>query len=177
MLSFLTRVALKQSKELNNHLFAKLEFSSPKDNLVKIQQMVLKIFKSYQWISIFISLNFCSRFSQWLPPPPLENAMALHLNKPEFSSPKLGYFVPSLVEIGPVVFSPFFLLFPIGKRHDPSIEQTWIPFTQECWMPSLVEISTVVLEKMKMWKVYQQTIDNRCSEHCLNLTFGELTNQ
>ena len=48
MLSFLTRVALKQPKELNNHLFAKLEFPSPKDNLVKIQQMVLEIFKSYQ---------------------------------------------------------------------------------------------------------------------------------
>ena len=28
------------------------------------------------------------------------------------------------------------------------------PFTQECFVPSLVEIGPVVLEKMKMWKVY-----------------------
>ena len=32
------------------------------------------------------------------------------------------------------------------------------PFTQECFVPSLVEIGPVVLEKkMKMWKVYRQT--------------------
>ena len=36
-----------------------------------------------------------------------------------------------------------------------SFEQTWFPFTQECFVPNLVEISPVVLEKeMKMWKVY-----------------------
>ena len=36
-----------------------------------------------------------------------------------------------------------------------SYEQTWIPFTQGCFVPSLVEIGPVVLEKkMKMWKVY-----------------------
>ena len=36
-----------------------------------------------------------------------------------------------------------------------SYEQTWIPFTQGCFLPSLVEIGPVVLEKkMKMWKVY-----------------------
>ena len=36
-----------------------------------------------------------------------------------------------------------------------SIEQTWFPFTQECFVPNLVEISPVVLEKeMKMWKVH-----------------------
>ena len=42
-----------------------------------------------------------------------------------------------------------------------SFEQTWIPFTQGCFVPSLVEIGPVVpvvLEKkMKMWKVYRQT--------------------
>ena len=36
-----------------------------------------------------------------------------------------------------------------------SLEQTWIPITQGCFVPSLVEIGPVVLEKkMKMWKVY-----------------------
>ena len=39
-----------------------------------------------------------------------------------------------------------------------SFEQTWNPFTQGCFVPSLVEIDQVVLEKkMKMWKVYRQT--------------------
>ena len=39
-----------------------------------------------------------------------------------------------------------------------SFEQTWIPFTQGCFVPSLVEIGPVVLKKkMKMWKVYRQT--------------------
>ena len=34
---------------------------------------------------------------------------------------------------------------------------TWIPFTQGFFGPSFVEIGPVVLEKMKMWKVYRQT--------------------
>ena len=39
-----------------------------------------------------------------------------------------------------------------------SFEETWILFTQWCFVPSLVEIGSVVLEKkMKMWKVYRQT--------------------
>ena len=37
-----------------------------------------------------------------------------------------------------------------------SFEQTWVPFTWECFVPSLVEIGTVVLEKkLKMWKIYR----------------------
>ena len=37
-------------------------------------------------------------------------------------------------------------------------EKTWIPFTQGYFVPGLVEIGPVVLEKkMKMWKVYRQT--------------------
>ena len=39
-----------------------------------------------------------------------------------------------------------------------SFEETWIPFTQGCLVPSLVEIGPLVLEKkMKMWEVYRQT--------------------
>ena len=50
------------------------------------------------------------------------------------------------------------LLSPLGKGRGPSFEQTWITITQECFVPSLVEIGPVVLEmKMKMWKVYKQT--------------------
>ena len=80
--------------------------------------------------------------------------------------PIQGCFVPSLVEIGPVVlekvlkFSQWiFLYFVIisliisfNKFESPSTkntlyQQTWIPFTQGCFVPSLVEIGQVDLEK------------------------------
>ena len=43
-------------------------------------------------------------------------------------------------------------LSPLGKGRGPLFKQNWISFTWGCFEPSLVEISTVVLEKMKMWK-------------------------
>ena len=52
-----------------------------------------------------------------------------------------------------VIISPW-------KKAGPSFEQTWIPFTQGCFVPSLVEIGPVVLEKkMKLWKVYDNDND------------------
>ena len=43
----------------------------------------------------------------------------------------------------------------LGKGRGPSFEQTCLPFTQGCFVPSLVEIGPELLEKkMKMWKVY-----------------------
>ena len=70
-----------------------------------------------------------------------------------------GCFVPSWVEIGPVVLekrilfisSMYFRYFcnylPLEKGKGPSFEQTWISFTQGCFVPSLVEIGQVVLWK------------------------------
>ena len=67
----------------------------------------------------------------------------------------------------------YFVIISPWKRTGPSFEQTWIPFTQGYFVPSLVEIGPVVLEKkMKMWKVYRrtdgqtdrQTTDDRWSE-------------
>ena len=43
-----------------------------------------------------------------------------------------------------------FLLSPLGKEHGPSFEQTRFPFTQGCFVPSLVEIGPVVLNKKKI---------------------------
>ena len=45
------------------------------------------------------------------------------------------------------VFSLFRNYLPLEKDGGPSFEQTWIPFTQGCFVPSLVEICQVVLEK------------------------------
>ena len=39
----------------------------------------------------------------------------------------------------------------------PSFEQTWIPLTQ---VPKFLEIGPVVLEKKKMWKVYDTDDDD-----------------
>ena len=77
----------------------------------------------------------------------------------------------SLVQIGPVVLekkvfkicqciyvSRNFVIISPWKGRGPSFEQTWIPFTQGCFVPSLVEIGPAVLEKkFKMWKVYRRT--------------------
>ena len=87
----------------------------------------------------------------------------------------------SLVEIGSVILekkiskilSMYFYYFlhylPLKKEQGPSLEQTLIPFTQECFVSCLVEIDRVVLEKkMKIRKVYghtdRQTTDDRRSE-------------
>ena len=44
-------------------------------------------------------------------------------------------------------------------------EKPWVPFTQGCFVPSLVEIGPLVFEKkMKMWNVYKHTTDNRRTE-------------
>ena len=81
--------------------------------------------------------------------------------------------MPSLVEIGSVVldkrFSKFVYVFslfhnylPLERDGGPSFQQTWIPFTLGCFVPSLVEIGPVVLEKkIKMWKVYENNDDDR----------------
>ena len=45
-----------------------------------------------------------------------------------------------------------------GEGRGPIFEQTWFPITAEFFVPSLVEIGSVVLERnMKMLKVFRQT--------------------
>ena len=73
--------------------------------------------------------------------------------------------MPSLVELGPVVLEKKFFkscqfnfiisqLSPLWEGFGPSFEQTWIPFTQGCFVPSLVEIGSVVLEKNIFSSIY-----------------------
>ena len=69
-----------------------------------------------------------------------------------------GFFVPSLVEIGPVVkISKFrrcifaIMLSLIGKR---AALQNWIPFTQGYFAQHLVKNGQVVLEKKIFKKLY-----------------------
>ena len=73
--------------------------------------------------------------------------------------------MPSLVEIGSVVLEKKIFLFrqcifaisllsPLGEGWGPSFEQKQIPFTQGYFVPSLVKIDPVVLEK-KIFKSCQ----------------------
>ena len=57
-------------------------------------------------------------------------------------------------------FRNFVIISP-WKRINPSFEQTWIPFTQGCYLPSLVQIGPAVLKKMKMWKDYDNDDDRQ----------------
>ena len=51
-------------------------------------------------------------------------------------------------------FFCYFNILCTCKRAWPLLEQTWIPFNSVCFVPSLVEISPVVLEK-KIFKFFQ----------------------
>ena len=56
----------------------------------------------------------------------------------------------------------YFVIISLWKRAGPPFEQTWIPFIQGCFVPSLVEIGKVMLEmKMKMWKFTDGRTDRR----------------
>ena len=106
---------------------------------------------------------------------PLEEGGALHLNKLEFPSPKdalcqVWLKLAHLVQEKKIffyfvnVFSLFGNYLPFGKGRGPSFEQIWIPFSEGCFVTSLVEIGSVVLEmKMKMWKVYNNDDDGQSS--------------
>ena len=65
------------------------------------------------------------------------------------------------------VYLLYHYFLPLRREQGPSFEKkTWIPYTHECSVLSLVEISLVNLEKMEMWKVYddnnqQQTYFNK----------------
>ena len=77
-----------------------------------------------------------------------------------------GCIVPTLVEFGPVILEKITFpikqqcifaisyLSPLRKRQSPLFQQNWIPFTERQFMPSLVEIGPVVLEK-KILKIFQ----------------------
>ena len=78
-----------------------------------------------------------------------------------------GCCLPLLVDVNPVVLKKknlfrqcvctISLLSPFWKGRNSSTEQTWIPFTQGRFVPSVVEIGPVVLEKkMQMWTFYRQ---------------------
>ena len=75
---------------------------------------------------------------------PLGKGVTLHLNRFECALPwnALCYCQIILEEI----FSLFCFFLPL-KSHRPSFEWPWISFTHRCFMPSLVDIDLMVLDK------------------------------
>ena len=56
----------------------------------------------------------------------------------------------------------YFVIISAWKRTWSSFVQTWIPSTYGCFVPSLIEIGPLVLEKkVKMWKVYNNHDNNK----------------
>ena len=60
-----------------------------------------------------------------------------------------------------------FVIISLWKRMRSLFEKTWIPFIKGCFVPSLVEIGPVVLEKKKkMWKVYNNDHEDGQQTNC-----------
>ena len=82
-------------------------------------------------------------------------------------------FVPSLVEIGPVVLErkifkfpksifDISLLCPLQQGSSPSFQQTWIPFPQGFFVPSLVEKCQLFWRRR--WKCEEKFTDRRTDD-------------
>ena len=122
--------------------------------------------KSAQWFCRRRFLNFVKVFSLFCNYLPLEKSRVLYLNKIEFPSNKDAlcqvylkfaqwFWIRGFLNFINV-FSLFRNYFPLEK-----CQALHFPFTRGCFVPSLVEISPVVLEKkIKMWKVYDNANDN-----------------
>ena len=118
-------------------------------SLVKIGPVVLKK-------KIFYFVNVFSLFCYYLP---LWNDVALYLNKLQSPSPKdalyqvwskwAQWFWRNFLN-----FVNLFCNFVIISPYEMTWPFTWIPFTQECFVLSLIESSPVVLKK-KTFKLRQ----------------------
>ena len=125
----------------------KRESPSPKDALWQVWLKMAKWF----WRRRF--LNFVNVFWLFRNYLPLEKGRALHLNKLESPYPRmlcakfgwkwLSGFGEEYFWILSVYFH-YFVIVCLGNSRGPFI---WIPFIQGCFVPSLVEIGSVVLER------------------------------
>ena len=128
----------------------KLASPSPKGTLCQVW------LKLALWRRRFLNVvNVFSVLSNYLP---LVKVIAFRVNKPESPFTQRCSVPASFVEIGPVVLKKILYIFHkcifaisllslLEKGRGPSFEKFWVPFTQGCLVPSLVEIRPVVLEK------------------------------
>ena len=89
--------------------------------------------------------------------------MAFYMNKLEFPSTKdsLCQVLVVLEKIFKILSIYFINFVIISLWHCPLYEQTWISFTQGCFVPVVLE------KKIKMWKVYRR-MDGQMNEQKTN---------
>ena len=108
---------------------------------------------------------------------PWKKSVALHLNKLYSPLPKDALCQAWLKLVsGSGEEDFFFLISSTHFRYLPSengvvLNLMFIPCSQGCFVPSLVEIDPVVLEKMKIWKVYWRTDDGQHAIRKVHLSF------
>ena len=78
--------------------------------------------------------------------------LSTNLNHPKILCAKFDWNWPSGsgeedLLLSSMYFRYFVIIF-LRKMHGPSFDQIWIPFTQRCFVPSLVEFGSVVLKKI-----------------------------
>ena len=132
-------------------------------SLIKIGLLVLEekiFFFIYQCISTFLLLS------------PLGNGRSSSFVQFFLIPFTQECFLPSLVEIGPVVLEKkiffifqgiftFSLLSPLGNDWWSSFEQIWIPFPQGLFGSNLIEIGPVVLEKKIFFNISDFLLNKR----------------
>ena len=117
-------------------------------------------------------------FSYWIISSPWKRGRASF--EQTWISVTQGCFLPSLVEIDPLVLGKILKIFaisllsPLGKEMEPFIWINLDLFNQGRLVSILVEIGPVVLKKIKMWKNYRQK-DRRTDGHKDNRRSEKLT--
>jgi hypothetical protein len=129
-------------------------FTSPKDDLCQIWLKLVQWFWRRFLNDPTPFLHFCDYHH-------FEEDLAFSLFEQSWIPFTQGWFVPSLIEFGPVVLKIFFkkisvfftlsLSSPLGEGWSPPFAQIWILFSQGWFVPSLVKIGPVVPKKK--WKM------------------------
>ena len=104
----------------------------------------IKFLISLMYFRYFIIISPCKRAGQFVFLSPKDALRQVQWNGPVVLGRKNFLFGLCIFAIS--------LLSLLGKESDPSFEQFWIPFTQECFVSTLVEIGLVVLEN-KIFKI------------------------
>ena len=149
--------SIKTLKQSYDNIYDKIDPVILEEKILKLKlaQWFTRRFFFFYFLNVFLQF-FYFVFSLW------KKVWPFNLNKLKSSSTKHACFLSSLVEIGPPVqekniffylsmYFRYFISSPIGQGQDPFICTNLNSLTQECFVPSLVEIGPVVLKKkMKM---------------------------
>ena len=131
---------------------------SPKDALCHVLLKMAQMF--WRFLHCIFAFSWQS---------PVGKVCALYLNKIEIPLPEDAWCQIWLNLVLWFLRRRFFnfvnVFYLLEGKDGTSYKLIWIPFTKGCFVPSLVEIVPLVLEKkMKMWKVYDNNDDSDDSD-------------